>query len=195
YRNGGTCDLIESSTSYNCTCTGEYHGTTCNDKDVCIMRNPCGIGGTCELIESSTSYNCTCTSEYGGTTYNDKEHKEMKTLSIGAITGIAVGSIIFVGIAAIFIVYISFTSSCRKSSSPSHTEDSSTGPQISTRVTNVNNHVPDINISRSRTPERIRPNRSRATDRADIRGMLRGFDTESNQSHENRLNHSRTRLS
>ncbi|CAH1801230.1 unnamed protein product, partial [Owenia fusiformis] len=32
YRNGGTCDLIESSTSYNCTCTGEYHGTTCNDK-------------------------------------------------------------------------------------------------------------------------------------------------------------------
>ncbi|XP_060064730.1 uncharacterized protein LOC132545077 [Ylistrum balloti] len=61
--NGATCTTV--GTTYKCTCTPAYYGSTCSYVNGCLS-NPCANGGTCTKVDSD--FRCGCTNEHQGET-------------------------------------------------------------------------------------------------------------------------------
>lgn len=60
--NSGSCSVVGST--FECTCTASWTGTTCDVPVLSCQPNPCQNGGTCSIIANSVS--CDCPLGWGG---------------------------------------------------------------------------------------------------------------------------------
>lgn len=68
--NGGSC--YAAGTSFTCSCTNGWGGTTCSTVINACSGNPCSNGGTCKLSTNADGFTCTCTSDYTGSSCDDE---------------------------------------------------------------------------------------------------------------------------
>eukprot|EP00794_Sanderia_malayensis_P015961 gene15961-17567_t len=92
--NNPTC--VRTYVSYNCTCSGQWTGSKCENVQPCF-NNPCQNGGTCIANTNTTSsnYTCACASGFKGSQCQLKVTKKDET-NVAMIVGIVVGCVVLI---------------------------------------------------------------------------------------------------